>query len=426
MQQPARQWGWIPLVLILAGFAGGLAVRKAKDTGQPLAAVGEPLFSQRILASREAPPSLSEGEYFYQLTRMLEQTYVDGVKDEDSLASGAVRGMIGSLADPLSTYLPKDQMAALSKRLAGTYEGIGLELSLRYDQNELKKLQDKSPDVDLSMLPPVLEVTAVPEGTPAAKAGLQPGDRIVGLDGRAVLSALDIKELRSVQEKADKKLIPWSELESIRESYRKKSEHNYPASRARELMTTGSEGTLKVEWMRQNTPYSASVKKAVTQVPPLVKQADGSFKIRFIRGLQDALLKERLPGKDVVLDLRGTGQGDTSVLKSVLEEISAPGIYGSLVTEKDKDARPLAVRKGLDKPGKLTLLVDKTTHGAAEIFALALSSQGQAKLKGSSMAGERAWVETFSVQGGDGYSLVTGLFRPGGPAAAVKTGGEKK
>lgn len=147
MQQPARQWGWIPLVLILAGFAGGLAVRKAKDTGQPLAAVGEPLFSQRILASREAPPSLSEGEYFYQLTRMLEQTYVDGVKDEDSLASGAVRGMIGSLADPLSTYLPKDQMAALSKRLAGTYEGIGLELSLRYDQNELKKLQDKSPEI---------------------------------------------------------------------------------------------------------------------------------------------------------------------------------------------------------------------------------------------------------------------------------------
>lgn len=412
MQKPARQWGWIPLVLVLAGFAGGLVVRKAQDTGQPLAAVGDPLFSQRILASRDAPLSLSEGEYFYQLTRMLEQTYVDGVKDEDGLASGSIRGMIGSLADPLSTYLPKEQMAAQSKRLTGTYEGLGIELSLRFDPEELKKLQEKAPNLDSLMLLPVLEVTAVPEGTPAVKAGLKPGDRIVGLDGRAVLSALDIKELRDLQDKADKKEIPWSQLETAREAFRKKAEHNYVASRARELMTTGKEGTLKVEWLRQGSPLKASITRAITQVKPLVKQADGSYKVRFMRGLQEAMQQQNLPGKDVVLDLRGTGQGDIGVMKAVLEVIAAPGVYGSLVTEKDKESRPLAVRKGIEKPGKLTLLVDQTTRGASEIFALALSGQGQAKLKGSSMAGERAWIETFSVQGGHGYSLVTGLFRP--------------
>lgn len=426
MQQPARQWGWIPLVLILAGFAGGLVVRKAKDTGQPLAAVGEPLFSQRILASRDAPPSLSEGEYFYQLTRMLEQTYVDGVKDEDALASGAIRGMLGSLADPLSTYMPKEQMAAHSKRMAGTYEGVGMELSLKFDQEELRKLQDKAPDLDSLMLLPVLEVTSVPDGTPAAKAGLKPGDRIVGLDGRAVLSALDIKALRDLQELADQKKINWSELEKQREGFRKKAENNYVASRARELLTTGKEGTLKVDWMRGETPFSASITRSVTQVPAMVKQSDGSYKVRFMRGLQEAMLREKIPGRDVVIDLRGTGQGDISVMKGVLEEIAAPGVYGSLVTEKDKESRPLAVRKGVDKPGRLTLLVDQTTRGASEIFALALSNQGQAKLKGSAMAGERAWIETFSVQGGHGYSLVTGLFRPGNPESVVKTGGEEQ
>lgn len=421
MQKPARQWGWIPLVLVLAGFAGGLVVRKAQDTGQPLAAVGDPLFSQRILASRDAPLSLSEGEYFYQLTRMLEQTYVDGVKDEDGLASGSIRGMIGSLADPLSTYLPKEQMTALSKRLTGTYEGVGIELSLKFDQEELKKLQDKAPDLDSLMLLPVLEVTAVPEGAPAAKAGLKPGDRIVGIDGRAVLSALDIKELRDLQEKADKKEIPWTKLETAREGFRKKAENNYVASRARELLTTGKEGTLKVEWMRQNTPMSASITRSVTQVKPLVKQGDGSYKVRFMRGLQEAIQQEKLSGKDVVLDLRGTGQGDIGAMKSALEALAAPGIYGSLVTEKDKELRPLSIRSGVAKPGRLTLLVDQTTRGASEIFALALSSRGQAKLKGSSMAGERAWIETFAVQGGHGYTLVTGLFRPQSGAVAAST-----
>lgn len=422
MQQPARQWGWIPLVLILAGFAGGLVVRKAKDTGQPLAAVGEPLFSQRILASRDAPLSLSEGEYFYQLTRMLEQTYVDGVKDEDGLASGSIRGMIGSLADPLSTYLPKEQMAAHSKRMTGTYEGIGLELNLKFDQEELKKLQEKAPNLDSLLLLPVLEVTAVPEGTPAEKAGLKPGDRIVGLDGRAVLSALDIKNLRDLQDKADKKEIPWSQLEKERESFRKKAESNFVASRARELLTTGKEGTLKVEWVREDSRQEAAITRSITQVKPLVKQSDGSYKVRFMRGLQEAIQEAKIPGNDAVLDLRGTGQGDIGVMKAVLELVSAPGVYGSLVTEKDSDSRPLAIRTGISNPGKLTLLVDKTTRGAAEIFALALSSRGQAKLKGSAMAGERAWIETFAVQGGHGYSLVTGLFRPGSgtPASTTK------
>lgn len=417
MENKGYQWGWVPLILVLAGFAGGLIARKAQETGQPIASVGQPLFSQKILASRTAPSSISEGDYFYQLSRMLDQTYVDGVKDEDGLAKGSVRGMVGSLADPLSNYLPKEHMAALTRRLGGEYEGIGLELSLVFDQGELKKLQEKAPNLDSLMLLPVLTVTAVPEGTPAFKAGMLPGDQIVELDGRAVLSALDIKEIRDLQDKADKKLVPWSEIEKAREAFRKKAEHNYLASRARELMTTGKEGAITVAWRRSGQIMKATIGRNVTQVPPLAKQADGSFKVRFIRGLQQEVTSRQLGGKEVTLDLRGTGQGDFSVMKSVLEELAAPGIYGELNTEKGGKPLPLAVRRGIAKPGRLTLLVDGTTRGAAEVFALALSARGQAQLKGKAMAGERAWIDTFSVQGGDGYTLVTGIFRPASQSA---------
>jgi C-terminal processing protease CtpA/Prc len=418
MEKKGFQWGWVPLILVLAGFAGGLIARKAQETGQPIASVGEPLFSQKILASRTAPSSISEGDYFYQLSRMLDQTYVDGVKDEDGLAKGSVRGMVGSLADPLSNYLPKEQMASMTRRLGGAYEGIGLELSLVLDQGELKKLQEKAPNLDSLMLLPVLTVTAVPEGTPAFKAGLLPGDRIVELDGRAVLSALDIKEIRDLQEKADKKLVPWAELEKARESFRKRAEHNYLASRARELMTTGKEGALSVVWRREGQTKKATISRNITQVQPLTKLADGSFKVRFIRGLQQEITSKQLGGKDVTLDLRGAGQGDFSVMKAALEELAVAGIYGELSTEKGGTPQPLAIRRGVPKPGRLTLLVDGTTRGAAEVFALALSARGQAQLKGKAMAGERVWIDTYSVQGGDGYTLVTGIFRPTSKGAA--------
>jgi len=417
MEKKGYSWGWVPLILVLVGFAGGLMARKSQETGQTIASVGEPLFSQKILASRSAPSSISEGEYFYQLTRMLDQTFVDGVKDEDGLAKGAVRGMIGSLADPLCSYLPKDQMAAESRRLSGSYEGIGLELALVFDKDELKKLQDKAPNLDSLMLLPVLTVTAVPEGTPAHKAGLQPGDQIIGLDDRAILSALDIKQIRDLQEKADKKLIPWSEIEKVRESFRKKAEHNYLASRARELLTTGKEGTLKIEWRRGSEIKKAAIARSVTPVPSRVKQSDGSWKMRFLRGLQEEITRHQLGGKELTLDLRGVGQGDFSVMKAALEQLAAPGVYGLLSKEGEGKPQPLAVRNGISKPGRLTLLVDGTTRGAAEVFALALSFRGQAKLKGSGMAGERAWMDTFSVQGGDGYTLVTGIFRPASKSA---------
>lgn len=422
MEKKGYSWGWVPLILVLVGFAGGLMARKSQETGQTIASVGEPLFSQRILASRTAPSSISEGEYFYQLSRMLDQTYVDGVKDEDGLASGAVRGMVGSLADPLCSYLPAEQMAAEGRRLSGSYEGLGLELALIFDKEELKKLQDKAPNLDSLMLLPVLTVTAVPEGTPAFKAGMKPGDQIIGLDDRAVLSALDIKEIRDLQQKADKKLIPWAEIEKARESFRKKAEHNYLATRARELMTTGKEGTLKVEWRREGQVMKADIARSVTQVSALDKQSDGSFKMRFIRGLQDEIKRQQMGGKEVTLDLRGVGQGDFSVLKSALELLAAPGVYGVLTKEGEAKTQPLTIRNGIASPGKMTLLVDSTTRGAAEVFALALSFRGQAKLKGSSMAGERAWLETYSVQGGDGYTLVTGIFRPADKAVqeAVK------
>jgi len=71
----------------------------------------------------------------------------------------------------------------------------------------------------------------------------------------------------------------------------------------------------------------------------------------------------------------------------------------------------LTVAKGNASAPKLELLVDSTTRGAAEVFALALESRGRAKLVGSKMAGVKTVSETVQLPDGSGYVLPVGEYR---------------
>ncbi len=80
----------------------------------------------------------------------------------DQLLKGAVRGMIDTLNDPYTEYLSEDELEKLAENLGGVYGGIGVYLEARPDY------------------PRVQEVFS---GSPAMKAGLQVGDKIIKVDG---------------------------------------------------------------------------------------------------------------------------------------------------------------------------------------------------------------------------------------------------
>jgi C-terminal processing protease CtpA/Prc len=79
-------------------------------------------------------------------------------------------------------------------------------------------------------------------------------------------------------------------------------------------------------------------------------------------------------------------------------------------TQKKEKAVPVVISKGNPNPPKLTLLVDASTRGAAEIFALALSKFAGATLSGASTGHERSVLETVPLPDGSGYCLVTGEY----------------
>jgi len=106
-------------------------------------------------------------DIFWNVWRLIKEKY----RDTDSLNSqdmvyGAVGGLVDSLKDPYSEFLPPAVSKRFMEDIKGSFEGIGAELGIKNN---------------------ALIVIAPLEGTPAKKAGLRSGDEIVKIDDKSTV-----------------------------------------------------------------------------------------------------------------------------------------------------------------------------------------------------------------------------------------------
>lgn len=98
---------------------------------------------------------------FWEVWDRVKQQYVHQPTKDTDMFYGAIQGMVASLGDPYSIYLPPQQATSFTKNLEGELEGIGAEIGVK--QNQL------------------VVVSPIP-GTPAMQAGLRTGDKILAID----------------------------------------------------------------------------------------------------------------------------------------------------------------------------------------------------------------------------------------------------
>ncbi len=104
------------------------------------------------------------GRWFSEVLDTIDRYYVEPV-DDQKLFEGALDGMIGRL-DEYSAFLPRHEANQFQEAIDQQYGGIGIEVSL------------EGPDKELTVMSPLV-------GTPAYKAGVRAGDKIVAIDGKS-------------------------------------------------------------------------------------------------------------------------------------------------------------------------------------------------------------------------------------------------
>ncbi|MBN1941976.1 MAG: PDZ domain-containing protein [Phycisphaerae bacterium] len=284
-----------------------------------------------------------------QTYRVIRENFYQPIDAKD-LQRAAVRGMVGEL-DEFSTYVPPEKARSLTDRVLGEGRDLGLEWTL-----------EKTGLVVLGPRP----------NSPAHKAGLFSGDRIVAIDGLAV-GTLKPANIRSL-------LSP-------------------PPGKHVELTVLDAQSNETRVVRLKTEPYS------VETVQGLFRDARGGWQYRmdekngvcYLRIPEFCpetprrlvnLLREMETPRGLVLDLRDNPGGVLSDGVAVADVFLREGIIVRIV---ERDGKPQVYRAHSDTPHAempMVVLIDERTTSAAELVAGALAANSRAVLLGQRTRGK--------------------------------------
>lgn len=375
-----------------------------------------------LLASTDGSGSIPESQYFFEVTELLRREYVEPIKVDDKMTSGAVRGMIGRLRDPDSQFMTPEQFQSHQETLKGHYEGIGVEIRNEFNPEELERVQDGEAPTDALLLLPEVYISAVLKGSPADRAGIKVGDRIESIDKKSLVTFRDIVKMRELQAAVNEKKATATELNKFRDELKKKIESNLPPGKVREHLMVGVAGEVALQVTRDGKVMNFAVPKAKSSVVPVEDLSPGVVRLNVFAGVGEAL-KAKSIVEGTVIDLRGSLAGDPNAVMEVLQELLPNGKYGHVVTENGTATHSFVLTAGQPQVKKVRVLVDETTRGASKILAKILQEVPEIMVDGE-VKGDAGWISTIALPDGSGYTMFTGYYVNKTSSATALRGGK--
>lgn len=306
--------------------------------------------------------------------------------------------MIESLGDLHSLYYDKNEFRLLISSLQGKYEGIGADLAFLYPT---KGSNDES-----DAIPRVTVLSVVPGG-PAAKAGMKPGDWIDSVDGHWVINSQFINKAREIQQKVQSKELPQTALDDIRRELKQRADNAITPVRAWKRLMAGVAERVEIGVFRGENRMEFDVGKALSERPKL----PDAIRPVFLPGGEKQLAAAIAGKASLRFDLRGMSTGDYRVMADCLNVLGYKGNLGSIVRQNGRASIPI-VAKGSGQKRQVVMVVDGSTRGVAEVFALA-AKKGGAKIEGAS-ANRAVATQLDMLPDGSGYTLNIGTYSAGG------------
>ena len=350
---------WLGTVLVVAVFIGGFVV-------------GD-LTTSRHAA--QANVAYSKLKLFGDVLSIIQSSYVEEV-NVDNLVKGAVNGMVQTL-DPHSSYLTPDMLKQVEVETKGVFGGLGIEIGMK--------------DGFLTVIAPI-------EDTPAARAGIQAGDKIIRIENESTknMNVMDaVKRLRG--EPGSKVTI----------------------TIVRESLTEPKVYTLTRDIIKVKSVKSKSMGDGIGYIRLAQFQLDSHQEVE--RALQ-GFLKEKGGVKGLILDLRNNPGGLLDQAVRIADEFVESGLIvytdGRVEAQKTKYA---AHKEGTFTGFPIVVLVNAGSASASEIVAGALQDHGRAIVIGQRTFGKASVQTILPLEDGSALRLTTArYYTPNGRSIQAK------
>ncbi len=342
----------VSILIIAASFGGGVYVGYER----------RPAIERvkGVLGQETQKPQEVDFSQFWEIWSRLESKYVDRDKiDRQKLIYGAVTGMVKALGDPHTVFFPPVQARQFQEDVRGNFGGIGAEIGIRKD---------------------ILTVISPLKGSPAERAGLKAGDKILKInatttDGLALEEAVGF----------------------IRGEI-------------------GTDVTLAIFRESFNEPKEFKVTRENIVIPILdtAEKGDGIFYVHllnfnekspqeFTKAVRGFLLSGN---KKIILDLRGNPGGYLSAAVEIASWFIPPGELVAREKFADGSETPYrsSGRRSLENVPTV-VLINQGSASASEILAGALSDIRGVKLVGEKTFGKGSVQEVEDLRGGSSLKI---------------------
>ena len=419
-------------VLVGLFFASGYAARDEYARGQMTLAVSrdrraaQDLQGTRVASTRLADVAdvdIRPLETLYTVLGSLRQHYVEQltVEDEGKMTHDAMRAMLASFNDPNTRFIEPDQRKALIDAEQGKFHGIGAIVAIKQTWR-VDKQKPKEPISEERLI-----VATLLPGSPAAKAGLKPGDEIIAINGKDVLPFNPYQQVSDMVGTDKFRDTTDVQKRKMLDTEQKRIDDGISIVDAETLLTSEDKKpvTLTLAAKPPAKPTRITVQPEDLVVDPVGDprmEADGVGYVRvnyfdsatageFAQALKELEAKS---AKSLIVDLRGATGGDMGAVQKIAGYFEPDRTLAVLIRSRGRKTPihiPAANGGAWRKP--IVLLVDRGTARAPEVLAASLKEVGAARLVGEKTYGNFTDSTLIDLPDGSGIVMATGKYVTG-------------
>ncbi|MGL4721942.1 MAG: S41 family peptidase [Desulfovibrionaceae bacterium] len=298
---------------------------------------------------------------FSYVLDLVEKTYVES-EPRSKIIDGALKGMLENL-DPHSSFLTKEEFKEIQENISGEFFGIGVEISAQ--------------DGNLVVISPILDA-------PAAKAGIQAGDVIIGIDNIPVNTLSPSEAIKRIRGAKDSIV----ELTILRKPQNER----------------------KVFSVKRDTIPLISVRAMPLEDYYWIRLSRFSNKTtqEMAKAIGDA---QKVGAKGIILDLRNNPGGGLDQAVNVADMFLSKG---TIVSIKGRVPSNNIKYQAKSQPSDVTMpvivLVNSGSASASEIVAGALRDHKRSILVGEPTFGKGSVQHVLPLGDGSGLKLTVALY----------------